>query len=149
MNVESRSEPSSPARNEHGHFANMSNEGIGYQHGYQPQSRDYKPTAAESSSRPTRRSEPWVNVLLTLERPVTDSLKGDDRGERYRLLMAHAREQRRRIEAWAEEQGLCDEIVRFGEPNSFQLLFVYCTPHAARQLVRAPGVIDVAIAQAA
>ena len=93
------------------------------------------------------RHESWVDLFLTLERPHADLLKGTDRGERYRLLMAHAEEQRQRLAHWVEDQGLCDEIVHLGEPNSFHVLFVRCTPEAARRFVRAPGVIDVAICQ--
>lgn len=89
---------------------------------------------------------PGVNVFLTLERPPASTLDNYDRAERYRLLMAHAEAQRDAFKQWAEEEGLCEEIMRIGEANSFHLLFIYCTPAAAQRLVGAPGVIDVAVA---
>ncbi len=105
------------------------------------------PSASRYQSQHQSQRVGWVDLFLTLERPQPDRLAGIDRGERYRLLMADAWEQRHRIEHWAKEMGLCDEIMHFGEPNSFHVLFVRCTPDAARQFVCAPGVIDVAISQ--
>ncbi|HRW09244.1 MAG TPA: hypothetical protein P5121_29290 [Caldilineaceae bacterium] len=92
--------------------------------------------------------QPGVNVMLTLERPSTTALAGCERGERYRVLMAHAQAQRARIITWADEEGICDEIMRIGQANTFHLLFLYCTPEVAKRLAGAPGVVDVAIAPA-
>ncbi|MCB0124873.1 MAG: hypothetical protein KDE58_21605 [Caldilineaceae bacterium] len=92
--------------------------------------------------------QPGVNVMLTLERPSTTALAGCERGERYRVLMAHAQTQRARIITWADEEGLCDGIMRIGQANTFHLLFLYCTPEVAKRLAGAPGVVDVAIAPA-
>ncbi len=110
--------------------------------------------ATQGLARDKARYASWVDLFLTLERPhVNDLLKGDgllkgtDRGERYRLQMAHAWTQRQRLEHWIEEQGLCDEIRHLGEPNCFHVLFIRCTPAAARRFAHAPGVIDLAISQ--
>lgn len=91
--------------------------------------------------------ETWVTVLLTLEHPRPELLNGLDRGERYRRLMAHAWEQRHRLERWVEEQGLCGEVQRIGEPNSFHLLFVHCTFYAAHSFAQAPAVVEMTITQ--
>jgi len=106
---------------------------------------DLLPTKGNEECRLTSNG---VNVMLTLERPPAALLANRDRGERYRLLMQYAQNQRQQIQCWAEAEGLCKDIMRIGEANSFLLLFVSCTPDAAKRLAGAPGVVDAAIASA-
>ena len=89
-----------------------------------------------------------VNVMLTMKRPSAALLANCERSERYRLLMQHAQNQRQQLQCWGEAEGLGNDILRIGEANSFLLLFVYCTPDAAKRLAGAPGVVDAAIASA-
>lgn len=94
-----------------------------------------------------RTALPTVNVLLTLVHLDPDALELLDRGERYRLLMHFAEQQRDRIEQWLTEKELAAEVTRLGDPNTFNLLFVCCTPRVAKLLRYAPGVLDVAVAE--
>jgi hypothetical protein len=144
MDSESRGKHKSSEKDQPMRFIDIEADRTGYQQAIRPEQRREKPVWSPPVQQGWLR-ETGVNVLLTLERPPATLLAGCNRGERYRRLMAHARAQREHIIAWATEQGLCDDLIRVGEANSFQLLFIYCTPNAARQLASAPGVVDVAI----
>ena len=108
-----------------------------------PRSRGPIPTLAETEQR-----KRLVKALLTLEQPDAARLAPLDRGTRYQTLMAEATAQRQMIQQWLENQGLANEVVRLGTPNTFNVLFICCTPRVVRQLHRAPGVVDVAVARA-
>jgi len=89
--------------------------------------------------------ETLVKVLLTLEHPAPEQLTTLDRSARYQTSMARATAQRQAIQEWLESRGLVSEIVRMGAANTFNILFICCTPRAAQQLQHAPGVVDVAV----
>lgn len=90
-------------------------------------------------------SAPWVQVMVTIDRPKPESLAGCDRKEKFAILVENARQHRQQLVQWIQEHDLADEVVRIGAPTSFNLLFIQCTPHAAAQLAQAPGVVDVAV----
>ncbi|MCB0062821.1 MAG: hypothetical protein KDE19_11920 [Caldilineaceae bacterium] len=108
---------------------------------------DFYPSSVPWPAMQSRRPQAVVHVLLTLTHLDPETLEPLDRGERYRRLMEHATAQRQCIEAWLAEQHLLTEVMRLGDPNTFNLLFVSCTPHVAERLQDAPGVVDVAIAK--
>ncbi len=145
MKNRSRGAHKSSEKDQPMHFIDREADRTGSRQAFLPERRSESPVWSPAPVQQEWPREIGVNVLVTLERPAATLRAGCNRGERYRRLMAHARAQRERIIAWAAEQGLCDELIRIGEANSFQLLFIYCTPNAARQLAGAPGVIDVAI----
>jgi hypothetical protein len=85
----------------------------------------------------------YVELTLQLARPKTKELAKIDRGQKYKYLRAQGEERRTRLIEWLEAQGLADEVFRVGEATAFDLLFVEATPRVARQLVNAPGVLQV------
>jgi hypothetical protein len=92
-------------------------------------------------------SIPWVQVMVTIDRPEPESLAGCNRKEKFAILLENARRHRTQLVQWIQEQELADEVARIGAPTSFNLLFIQCTPHAAAQLAHAPGVVNVAVEQ--
>jgi len=93
----------------------------------------------------TRTATDLVQVMVTIDRPEPESLAGCNRQEKFDILLENAQRHRTELVAWIQEQNLADEVARIGAPTSFNLLFVQCTPHAATQLARAPGVIDITV----
>lgn len=119
-------------------------------HGATPESPpapvSWKETQPFRARRRSNRMEgSTVQVLLTLRHLDAETLKPLDRGARYRRLLAHAAAQRQCIAQWLEEHHLSAEVASLGDPNTFNLLFVTCTPRVAEMLKEAPGVVDVAI----
>ncbi len=84
-----------------------------------------------------------VSVLLEVERPSSAELASYSRGERYRRLRANAEAHRAELEHWIDRHNLSDEVLAVSPATGFNLLFVQCTPHAAQELAKAPGVVDV------
>jgi hypothetical protein len=84
-----------------------------------------------------------VTVMLTLERPSPEELRGYGRGDKYAALKSSASEIRKQLLAWIREQGLDEDVTRVGEPTVFNTLFVTSTRAAAKKLGRAPGVVEV------
>jgi hypothetical protein len=95
----------------------------------------------------THKAVDWVQVMVTIDRPKAESLAGCNRKEKFHILLENAQRQRMQLLQWIQEHGLASEVARIGAPTSFNLLFVQCTPHAATELARAPGVVDIAVAQ--
>jgi hypothetical protein len=85
-----------------------------------------------------------ITVMLTLERPERETMRGFDRAQKYRALKSSASGIREELVRWIEEHGLADDVADIGEPTAFNTLFVTSTPSVASQLAEAPGVIDVA-----
>ncbi len=85
----------------------------------------------------------FVNVLLQVERPAPEELAHYSRGERYRLLRANVEAQRKQLQQWIAMHNLSDEVRSVSPATGFNMLFVECTPHAAQELLHAPGVIDI------
>jgi hypothetical protein len=88
-------------------------------------------------------AQPLVDLLLEVERPSSEELAPYSRGERYRRLRANTEAHRGELEAWIAHHQLSDEVRTVSPATGFNLLFVQCTPHAARELAHAPGVIDI------
>jgi hypothetical protein len=85
-----------------------------------------------------------ITVMLTLERPEHDTMRGFDRAQKYRALKSSASGIREALVRWIEEHGLAEDVAEIGEPTVFNTLFVTSTPSVASQLAEAPGVLDVA-----
>ncbi|MGD8398256.1 MAG: hypothetical protein PVG11_05315 [Anaerolineae bacterium] len=85
-----------------------------------------------------------ITVMLTLERPEQEKMRGFDRAQKYRALKSSASGIREELVRWIEEHGLTEDVAEIGEPTVFNTLFVTSTPSAASQLAKAPGVLDVA-----
>lgn len=85
----------------------------------------------------------FVNVLLKVERPSPEELTHYSRKERYQLLRANAEAQRKQLQQWIAMHNLSDEVRSVSQATGFNMLFVECTPHAAQEMLQAPGVIDV------
>lgn len=102
-------------------------------------------TSATASKRTVGKGDrrEMVNVLLEVERPSVDELAPYPRGERYRRLRDNTEAHRTKLESWIERHNLSDEVVTMSTATGFNLLFVKCTPHAAEELARAPGVLEV------
>ncbi|HQY90964.1 MAG: hypothetical protein WAU00_10865 [Caldilinea sp.] len=90
-----------------------------------------------------RGPQPIVDVMLEVERPSVEELACYPRDERYRRLRANTEAHRNQLEGWIELQHLTSEVMAMSPATGFNLLFVKCTPHAAQELARAPGVVDV------
>lgn len=84
-----------------------------------------------------------VRVLLEVERPSSAELAPYSRGERYRRLRANAELHRSELQQWIDRHDLRDEVMVVSPATGFNLLFVQCTPRAARELANAPGVVEV------
>jgi hypothetical protein len=85
-----------------------------------------------------------IKVMLTLERPSHDELGHYNRRDMYRALKSSAIDIREELMRWIDEHGLANDVAQVGEPTVFNTLFVTSTRHAARLLVQAPGVVNVA-----
>ncbi len=92
-------------------------------------------------------SRQWVDLLLEVERPTSEELAPYSRGERYRRLRANTEAHRSALEQWIARRQLSDEVCTVSPATGFNLLFVQCTPHAARELANAPGVVDILSAE--
>lgn len=99
---------------------------------------DSHPSLAETDT-----GRPLVNLLLEVERPTSEDLAPYSRGERYRRLRANTEAHRSELEQWIARHHLSDEVCTVSPATGFNLLFVQCTPHAARELAHAPGVVEV------
>ena len=95
----------------------------------------------------SHRSTDMIEVAVTLERPASEELAQHDRAEKYDVLRANTAERRDRLIAWIAEQGLSEEVTQVGEATVFNMLFVTCTPRAAKELARAPGVVSVGVSK--
>lgn len=84
-----------------------------------------------------------VSVLLEVERPSAAELAPYSRGERYRRLRANTEAHRAELQHWIDRHDLSNEVMTVSPATGFNLLFVQCTPHAAQELVNAPGVVEV------
>ncbi|GIK75059.1 MAG: hypothetical protein BroJett021_40470 [Chloroflexota bacterium] len=98
-----------------------------------------------TSLSPTSNHHPTdlISVLLEVERPSSAELAPYSRAERYRRLRANTEAHRARLQHWIDRHNLSDEVLAVSPATGFNLLFVQCTPHAARELANAPGVVDV------
>lgn len=86
-----------------------------------------------------------VEFMVVVDKPVPTEVAGQNGGETYAELVAHTARHRAAIAAWLEEQGnLSSEVAQLLDPTGFPVLFVICTPRAAKQLEQAPGVVGVA-----
>lgn len=85
-----------------------------------------------------------VDVILTLERPSSESLNGMNRGEKVKVLSSNSEQLRTELLKWLDEQGLSNEVDEVGEATIFNTLFVKITSHAAEMICKAPGVTEVA-----
>jgi len=84
-----------------------------------------------------------VSVLLEVERPSSAELAPYSRGERYRRLRANTEAHRTELQHWIDRHNLSDEVMAVSPATGFNLLFVQCTPRAAQELAKAPGVVEV------
>ena len=85
--------------------------------------------------------------MVELERPSSGELAAFDRGQRYRVLQANTATHREQLQHWIAAEGLCAEVIGVSDPTAFNILFVRCTPEAARSLEHAPGVIAISACQ--
>lgn len=89
----------------------------------------------------------WIKVVVTLDRPSSEALAHCNRGEKVKILKKNAQCQRRNLVAWIEEHGLARQVAKVGVPTSLSLIFIQCTPHAAQELVYAPGVTSIMLTE--
>jgi hypothetical protein len=85
-----------------------------------------------------------IEVAVTLERPASEELAHYNRAEKYKILRENTAKHREKLVAWVTEQGLSEGVAQIGEPTTFNMLSVVCTPDVAEQLTQAPGVVGVA-----
>jgi len=107
---------------------------------------------AKAKSVPTKptqsaRSSDMVEVAVTLERPASEDLTQYNRAEKYDILRGNTAELRDGLIAWIAEQGWSEEVAQVGEATVFNMLFVVCTPRAAEEMTRAPGVVSVGVSE--
>jgi hypothetical protein len=88
-----------------------------------------------------------VTVMLTLERPSSEDLRGHGRADKYAALKSNASQIRSQLVEWIREQGLDKDVARVGEPTVFNTLFVTSTQVVADELRSAPGVVAVGPAE--
>lgn len=92
---------------------------------------------------PDAHQTPMRDFVVEVERPSSADLAAYTRAERYRILCANTEAHRAQLENWLETQDLWREVGDLRAETGFNLIFMECTPNVAKQLVRAPGVIDV------
>ena len=85
-----------------------------------------------------------ISVMVTLRRPSSTKLMSYNRRQKYSLLKQSATKARVALIDWMAARGLSEEVARVGRPTALNVLFVICTPRAARLMARAPGVAGVA-----
>ena len=68
------------------------------------------------------------------------------KGGLIEFLKKNAQRQRRNLVEWIEEHGLAGQVAKVGTPTSLSLIFIQCTPHAAQELMYAPGVTSIMLA---
>jgi len=89
----------------------------------------------------------WIKVVVTLDRPSSEALAHCNRGEKVKILKKNAQCQRRNLVEWIEKRGLAGEVAKVGTPTTLSMLFIQCTPHAAQELVYAPGVTNIMLTE--
>lgn len=85
----------------------------------------------------------WITVLVSVENPPSESLKGLDRSERHQLLCRNAKKRYGDIVEWIDDQEIESEFARIGSPTLFSTITMVCTPRGAELITKAPGVTRV------
>ena len=89
----------------------------------------------------------WVKMMVAIDRPASEVLARYDRRQKLQILEENAQQHRKELVQWINEQGMTAEVAKIGAPTSLNVLFVQCTPHVAQELERAPGVMNVTLAE--
>ena len=86
-----------------------------------------------------------LDLMLTLERPTSESLNGMNRGEKHKTLTKNSEQLRTELLDWLAAEGLANQVETVGEATTFNTLFVKTTPYVAQMIGHAPGVKEIAV----